>query len=75
MAGAGVGPASIREIWQKTGLRAYHMSGKKTCDSRMEYRREGVPMGLPGISEFEVWRTDEELIRKTSGILSEIGNN
>ena len=75
MAGAGVGPASIREIWQKTGLRAYHMSGKKTCDSRMEYRREGVPMGLPGISEFEVWRTDEELIRKTAGILSEIGNN
>ena len=23
-------------------------------------------MGLPGISEFEVWRTDAELIRKTA---------
>lgn len=75
MAGAGVGPDSIREIWQKTGLHAYHMSGKKTYDSKMEYRREGVPMGLPGISEFEIWRTEEETIRKASGILSEIGNN
>jgi len=29
----------------------------------MTFRREGVPMGLPGFSEFEVWQTSEETIR------------
>ena len=35
----------------------------------MAFRREGVPMGLPGFSEFEVWQTDEETIRKAKNIL------
>ena len=25
----------------------------------MTFRREGVPMGLPGFSEFEIWQTSE----------------
>ena len=29
----------------------------------MTYRREGVPMGLPGISEYELWRCDEDGVR------------
>jgi len=32
-------------------------------DSRMTFRREGVPMGLPGFSEFELWQTSETNIR------------
>ena len=31
--------------------------------NRMTFRREGVPMGLPGFSEFEVWQTNEANIR------------
>ena len=37
--------------------------------SRMTFRREGVPMGLPGFSEFELWQTSEETIRKARGVL------
>lgn len=29
----------------------------------MVYRREGVSMGLPTLSEYEVWRTDEREFR------------
>ena len=38
----------------------------------MEYRREGVPMGLPGISEFTIWQTDEEEIRKAAEVLERV---
>ena len=47
------------------------MSGKKVLESRMEFRREGVPMGIPGFSEFEIWQTDEEQVRKAVEILRE----
>ena len=64
LAGAGIGPSVIRELAEYTGVRSFHMSGKKVLDSRMEFRREGVPMGIPGFSEFEIWQTDAEQVRK-----------
>ena len=70
MAGAGIRAASIEKLYPMTGIYAYHMSGKKTLSSYMMYRREGVPMGLPGISEFEIWRPDEEEIFAAARILS-----
>ena len=30
---------------------------------RMQFRRENVPMGLPGLSEFSLWRCDENAVR------------
>lgn len=75
MAGAGVHAQVIWELYEKTGIHAYHMSGKMVVPSAMEYRREGVPMGLPGISEFEVWRTDEEAIREAAAVLSKLPKN
>ena len=35
----------------------------------MTYRRDGVPMGLPGISEFEIWRTDAQAIAQALQVL------
>ena len=75
MAGAGVNADVIRKIYSLTGLTAYHMSGKRVEDSAMQYRREGVPMGLPGISEFEIWRTDADEIRCAAEILSKFPKN
>ena len=48
------------------------MSGKVVIDSRMEFRREGVPMGIPGFSEFEIWQTSAENIRKAAQVLQEL---
>ena len=61
--GAGVNADVIRTLQPETGADAFHLSAKRTEPSRMAYRREGVPMGLPGISEFEVWRCDEAAVR------------
>ena len=64
LVGAGVSADVIRTLQPATGANAFHLSAKRTEDSRMAFRREGVPMGLPGISEFEVWRCDEDAVRR-----------
>ena len=65
-------PQAADGLAAQTGARAFHLSGKKVLDSRMIFRREGVPMGLPGFSEFEVWQTSEETIRAARRILNEL---
>ena len=45
------------------GVRAFHMSGKTEVESGMRFRREGVPMGLPGLDEWHIQQTGEENIR------------
>lgn len=70
LVGAGVTPANLPALAAETGAHAFHMSGKQVLDSRMTFRREGVPMGLPGFSEFEVWQTSEETIRAARRVLN-----
>ncbi len=70
--GAGVSAAAIREIRRRLpAAGAFHMSGKVTQDSPMSYRRAGVPMGLPGISEYELYRTSAEKVRMAKAALWE----
>lgn len=71
-AGSGVDAEAIRKLYPLTGVEAYHMSGKKTLESRMEYRKTGVSMGLPSFSEFEIWQTDEEKIRAARKALEDL---
>lgn len=71
MAGAGVDAGVIRELAPYTGITSFHMSGKVTLESGMEYRKENVNMGLPSLSEFEIWRTDEEKIRCARAVLDQ----
>jgi len=37
---------------------AFHMSGKTELESGMRFRREGIPMGLPGLDEWHIQQTD-----------------
>ena len=69
LAGAGISPEVIEKLAPCTGIRSFHMSGKVAKDSRMEFRREGVPMGIPGFSEFDIWQTDEENVRRAVKVL------
>ena len=69
LVGAGVSAANIPALAAQTGARAFHLSGKQVLDSRMTFRREGVPMGLPGFSEFEIWQTSEANIRAARTVL------
>ena len=42
---------------------AFHMSGKVDVESGMLFRREGVPMGIPGLDEWHIQQTSEENVR------------
>ena len=58
LVGAGVDASAVKDLAPVTGCTAFHMSGKVTLESGMVFRREGVPMGLPGLDEYSIWRTD-----------------
>lgn len=72
LAGAGINPGVISKLSEYAGLKTFHMSGKIVKESRMEFRRQGVPMGMPGMSEFEIWQTDEEAVREAVKVLKNI---
>lgn len=44
-------------------VRAFHMSGKADMESGMVFRREGVPMGIPGLDEWHIQQTDVGNVR------------
>ena len=57
--GAGVNAAVIEELRAALpGARAFHASCKALRESGMRFRREGVPMGLPGLDEWHIQQTD-----------------
>lgn len=69
--GAGVNAAVIRELRAALpGARAFHMSGKTLRESGMRFRREGVPMGLPGLDEWHIQETDAEAVRAAKEALA-----
>lgn len=62
--GAGVNARVISTfLTQAPQARAFHMSGKVEVESGMRFRREGVPMGLPGLDEWHIQQTDSENIQ------------
>jgi hypothetical protein len=70
--GAGVNAKAIKKVFEITGGKNYHMSGKKMIDSRMIYRKEEVSMGLPSLSEYDIWETSEEEIAEAVKVLKEL---
>ena len=62
--GAGVSPASIQNLLDSLPqARAFHASCKKLVESRMVFRREDVPMGLPSLDEWHIQQTGEMQVR------------
>ena len=61
--GAGVN-ANVIEQFRKElpAARAFHMSGKTNRESGMVFRRNGVPMGIPGFDEWHIAVTDEDAV-------------
>jgi copper homeostasis protein len=70
MAGCGVKKWNIQEIHDHTGIVVFHTTGRKgTIDSGMKYRKSTVAMGLPTLSEYEIWQTDEQEFRECAEIV------
>ena len=73
--GAGITPEILEKLALYTGGCAFHLSGKIVKDSRMEYRRHGISMGFPGFSEWEIWETSADNIRRACETLAIMAHN
>ena len=70
--GAGVNAGVIRHFRQAVpGARAFHASCKTERESAMAFRREGVPMGLPGLDEWHIQQTSCDAVRAARSALDE----
>ena len=49
--------------------RAFHMSGKTEVESVMVFRRQDIPMGLPGLDEWHIQQTSEEAVKQARAVL------
>lgn len=71
MPGSGVSAANIAQLRARTGAWAFHLSAKRIVESGMVFRRDGVPMGLPMMSEFERFVTDSNAVASAKMALEE----
>ena len=71
--GAGVNDVVILQLRRLfPHARAFHASCKQAKDSAMVYRREGVPMGLPGLDEWHIHQTDEASVRRAKTAVCQV---
>lgn len=68
LAGAGVSDAVIKPLYEK-GISHFHLSAKIELESAMKYRNTRVSMGLPGMSEYMIWQTDDKKVRSARMVL------
>ncbi len=69
--GSGVNAGVIACLLRDLGATSFHMSGKLVVDSGMVYRKADVSMGVSGLGEYDIFRTDEAQIREAVNILEE----
>ena len=75
LAGAGINARAVEILLKETDLTAFHMSGKTVRDSAMIYRNPAVSMGLPGMSEYEIWQTEPENLKAVRRLLDTAAQN
>lgn len=70
--GAGVSAAVISAFRSRfPAARAFHMSGKTEVESGMYFRRDGIPMGIPGFDEWHIQQTSTEAVKAAKYALSQ----
>lgn len=68
--GAGVNAGVIRAFREEFPTSsAFHMSGKQEVESGMRFRREGVPMGIPGLDEWHIACTSRKAVAAAKEVL------
>lgn len=69
--GAGVNARVIEAFREKfPQAEAFHMSGKQDVESGMIFRREGVPMGAPGLDEWHIQLTSQAAVEQAKAALN-----
>ncbi|KAI9060511.1 hypothetical protein FKP32DRAFT_1655802 [Trametes sanguinea] len=66
LVGSGINAQTVGPLLEELlpcGLREIHLSAGGWIPSAMEFRREGMGMGVGGEGEWAIWRTSEEKVR------------
>lgn len=71
LAGAGINGEAISQLLPYTAISSYHMSGSVIKDSPMQYRQATVSMGLPSVSEYQIWESSTEKFQAAQRVLEE----
>lgn len=72
MPGSGINENNVKDIRDFTRAKEFHMTGRTTAQSKMEYQKEGIFFGgLPQIPEYEIKLTDSEKIRRVVSLVNE----
>jgi len=73
MPGSGLDESNIAKIAELTAAKEFHLTGRKVADSKMIFRRDGIPMGgFPDIPVYSRKVADTEKIMKIINILKMI---
>jgi len=70
MPGSGIDESNISWIAEATKAKEFHFTGRKVVDSEMKFRKEGIPMGGPGIPEFSRKVADPKRINRIINMLN-----
>ncbi|KAL5519457.1 hypothetical protein ACEPAH_1140 [Sanghuangporus vaninii] len=75
MPGSGINSGTItpvlRALMPFRYVRSIHMSGGGFVESTMQYRPEGMGMGVGGAGEWGVWRTSKDAVRRVRKIVDD----
>ncbi|WP_040192080.1 copper homeostasis protein CutC [Clostridium culturomicium] len=74
LVGSGVNAEVIKEFIYESNAWAFHMSGKETLISKMDYKNSKVSMGLPMMSEYEIWKTDYKKVQAAKAVIDKVIN-
>lgn len=74
LVGSGVNAEVIKEFLYESKAWAFHMSGKETLISKMDYKNSKVSMGLPMMSEYEIWKTDYKKVQAAKAVIDKVIN-
>lgn len=74
MAGGGVRPGTVARLVEASGVLEVHLSARAMGPSAMRHRNPGCDLGSAGIpGEYELGRTDPEVVRATVSALTRQG--
>ncbi|PSS36805.1 hypothetical protein PHLCEN_2v1349 [Hermanssonia centrifuga] len=72
--GSGINPNTVGSLVKALtphGLREIHLSAGGWVPGEMEYKKDGMGMGIGGEGEWGIWRTSEEAVRWVRRIVDE----
>lgn len=69
--GSGINAKTVHDIakcgWWKE-FRELHLSAGHWIDGPMQFRKEGMGMGIGGRGEWGIWRTDPDVVKEVKTI-------